>query len=87
MKFAHVINFVLTIIAAYGLVLALPMLLDFAFDTRLELITIVWINVGIFVMCAKKMPIPLPDSRHVDVSGGLRLIWWALFWPSYLSSK
>ncbi len=87
MKISNFMNFFLTIVAAYGLMLALPMVLDFAFDTNIEIITIAWINVGVFVMRAKKIDVPMPDNRRIDVSGGLRLLWWSLFWPGYLMAK
>lgn len=77
-------NYVLAILAAYGMVLLAPMLFDFAFDTNVELLVIVWLNVGMFIMRAKKMAFPMPDMRRIDIKGALRLMWWALFWPNYL---
>lgn len=73
-----------SLIAAYGTVLAIPVSIDFMFDTSIQLIVITWINIGVTVMRLKKMPFPLPASDRVDLQGGLRLLWWALFWPSYL---
>jgi hypothetical protein len=87
MKTSNFVNYLLAIAAAYCVVLALPIVLDFAFDTDLALITIIWINVGVFVMRAKKMHVPLPDSRRIDVGGGVRLLWWALFWPRYMLAE
>ena len=69
---------------AYGLVLLLPMMVDFAFDTDVELIVIGWLNIGMVVMIGKGIEFPKPDTRHVDVVGALKTFWWALFWPNYL---
>ena len=87
MKLSNFFNYALAVIAAYGVVLALPMVIDFVFDTNLELITIFWINIGVFVMRAKRMNVPTPDSRRIDLGGGLRLLWWSLFWPNYLVAR
>jgi hypothetical protein len=87
MKISNFFYYSLAVAAAYCVVLALPMVLDFAFDTNFALITIIWINVGVFVMRAKKMHIPMPDGRRIDVGGGVRLLWWALFWPRYLLAQ
>jgi len=73
-----------SLIAAYGTVLAIPVSIDFLFGTSIEFIVIVWINIGVMVMLLKPMPFPLPASDRVDLPGGLRILWWALFWPSYL---
>ncbi|MBA5606447.1 hypothetical protein H3H36_13900 [Duganella sp. FT3S] len=78
------LRFSLAMVIAYGTVLLVPLLVDYTFDTRTEYLAIIWLNVGLAVMRLKQIPFPLPDMGHIDVGGGLRVLWWALFWPSYL---
>jgi len=69
---------------AYLVILLLPMVVDFAFETNVELLVIVWLNIGMIVMIQKKIAFPTPDMRRIDVTGALRTLWWAMFWPTYL---
>ena len=71
---------------AYAGVLMVPVIFDFIYDTHSELYVIVWLNVGLFVMRLKKISFPEPAMNHIDIVGGLRVLWWALFWPRYLLS-
>jgi hypothetical protein len=87
MNFPQLLRHLLAMAIAYGLVLMIPLFVDFTFDTSTELMAIVWLNVGLFIMRLKRMPFPTPDMGRVDVVGGLRVLWWALFWPSYLRRK
>ena len=87
MKPHHYLFDVLAMALAYGAVLTPSLLIDFAFDTRCEWLVIVWFNIGIAVMRWKNMDFPSPDMRRIDVLGGLRVLWWALFWPTYLGRK
>lgn len=87
MKLHHYLYHLLAMVGAYGLVLLVPMLVDFAFGSYTELSLILWLTIGIGVMHAKKVRYPTPDMHSVDVRGGLRVLWWALFWPRYLSGK
>ncbi|WP_296001526.1 hypothetical protein [Rugamonas sp.] len=75
------------VVAALVLVLIAPLIFDYIFDTYVELGLIVWFNLGLFVMRSKNMAFPMPALDHVDLAGGLRLLWWALFWPRYLLRK
>lgn len=84
MKLQHIIYHLSAMVIAYGIVLALPILFDYAFDTCTELAVIIWLNIGLLVMQAKKIPFPSTDMRHVDVKGGLKVLWWAVFWPNYM---
>jgi hypothetical protein len=80
-------NYVAAMALAYGIVLALPVACDFLFDTHLELLTIAWCNTGLIVMLVKRLPYPVPDGSHLDIRGGLKTLWWAMFWPTYLLRK
>ena len=84
MIFRRILFHILAMTIAYGSVLIIPMLFDYAFDTNVEIFVIVWLNTGLFVMRLKNMPFPQPDNNRVDVRGGWRALWWAAFWPSYL---
>lgn len=69
---------------AYTCVLIVPTVFDFSFDTHTELYVIAWLTVGLLVMQIKEIRYPAPAVDRVDVIGGLRVLWWALFWPRYL---
>jgi len=69
---------------AYGVILLLPMIVDFTFETNIELMVIGWLNIGMIVMVRKRIAFPTPDMRRIDVAGALKTLWWALFWPNYL---
>lgn len=73
--------------AAFVIVLTVPLVLDFIFDTYAELGLIVWFNAGLFVMRCKNIAFPMPRLDRVDIRGGLRVLWWALFWPRYVLKK
>lgn len=75
------------VVAAFIIVLIVPLICDFLFDTYVEMGMIVWFNVGLFVMRMKRMAFPMPRPDRVDVGGGLRVLWWAVFWPRYLLRK
>ena len=77
-------NQFLALVIAYGAALALPTIADFILDTHFEWIAVLWLNVGLFVMRVKKIAFPMPKGDRVDMRGGLTILWWALFWPSYL---
>jgi hypothetical protein len=87
MNLRQFLHFVLAMVIAYGAVLLIPLFVDYTFDTHMEYLAIIWLNVGLAVMRLKQIQFPLPDVRRVDISGGLRVLWWALFWPSYLLRK
>ncbi|WP_426105194.1 hypothetical protein [Massilia sp. TSP1-1-2] len=70
--------------SAYAGVLIVPVIAYVTCNIHSELDVIVWLNVGLFVMQMKKISFPTPSMHHVDTMGGLRLLWWALFWPRYL---
>jgi hypothetical protein len=76
-----------SITLAYGVLLAVPLLVDFVCDTHSELLIIAWCNIGVLVMRAKKIGFPMPDNSRVDLAGGLRVLWWSLFWPEYLRRR
>lgn len=78
---------VLAMALAYGIALLLPAVFDFIFDTHVELFVIVWLNAGLFIMRLKRLAFPLPDMARIDVRGGLRVLWWALFWPRYVLKR
>ncbi|MBC3861175.1 hypothetical protein H8K32_03605 [Undibacterium jejuense] len=69
---------------AYGIVLFLPMLVDFMYESQTELMMIGWLNIGLIVMVTKRIPFPAPDRKRIDVIGALKTLWWAFFWPNYL---
>ncbi|MET3131156.1 hypothetical protein AAKU55_001415 [Oxalobacteraceae bacterium GrIS 1.11] len=84
MKLTNIVHQATALIVAFGLLLSLPMVLDYAFDTSIETCVIVWVNVGMFTMRAKNIVFPMPAPHYIDVGGGLRLLWWAIYWPAYL---
>lgn len=84
MSFRRYFYLALAMIVAYGTVLTTPMILDFVFDTNVEIFVIIWLNIGLMVMRLRKIDFPMPDTRRIDVQGGLKILWWALFWPRYL---
>lgn len=84
MSFRRYFYLALAMIVAYGTVLTTPMILDFVFDTNVEIFVIIWLNIGLMVMRLRKIDFPMPDTRRIDVRGGLKILWWALFWPRYL---
>ena len=73
--------------SAYATVLLIPVFFNFIYNTFLELCVIVWLNLGLFVMQAKKIRFPEPATDRIDTRGGIRVLWWAAFWPRYLSSS
>ena len=75
------------VVAAFVIVLTIPLILDFMFGTYFELGLIAWFNVGLFVMRSKNIAFPMPRPDRIDIPGGLRLLWWALFWPRYVLKK
>ena len=72
---------------AYGLVLFIPMNVDFTYETNVELLVIGWLNIGLIVMVRKRIQFPTPDRQRIDVIGALKTLWWAFFWPNYLINK
>lgn len=82
-----IFNYLAAMILAYGIILLIPVIVDFVFDTNTEAYVITWCNVGLCVMWMKKVPFPVPDHHRLDIAGGLRALWWAIFWPNYLFSK
>ena len=84
MKLRSIFYHLFAMAIAYAVVLLLPMIFDFAFETNVELIVIGWLNLGMMVMIAKGVEFPKPDTRRIDVVGALNTFWWALFWPKYL---
>jgi hypothetical protein len=38
-------------------------------------------------MRSKNIAFPMPRPDRIDIPGGLRLLWWALFWPRYVLKK
>ena len=87
MNVRHYLQYALAMALAYGAVLLLPLFVDYAFDTNTEVMTVVWLNIGLGVMQVKRIPFPTPDRHRIDVGGGLKVLWWALFWPSYLRRR
>ncbi len=87
MNARNLIYHLIAMTAAYGLVLLVPVFCDFFFDTHVQIYVVIWCNIGLFVMRAKKMAFPIPDMRRIDVVGGLKTLWWAVFWPNYLIRK
>ncbi|GGC76915.1 hypothetical protein [Undibacterium terreum] len=84
MKLKNLVCHLIAMTLAYGLVLFAPVLCDFFFDTHVQIYVVIWCNIGLFVMRAKNMPFPIPDMGRIDVVGGLKTLWWAVFWPNYL---
>lgn len=84
MNARNYLNHMIAMVIAYGLVLIAPLICDFVFDTYLEIAVIAWCNIGLFVMRLRKMPFPVPDTSRIDIVGGLKVLWWAIFWPNYL---
>lgn len=84
MKLLNFLHQLTAMILAFGLLLFVPMIADFAYDSHVEIGVIIWVNVGIFIMHIKKIDFPLPSTKCVDVRGGLKMLWWAISWPAYL---
>lgn len=84
MNAKHSVQQMVAVSLAFGLVLVGPLIVDFMFDTYIELEIIIWFNLGLFVMRRKNMDFPMPAPDRVDIPGGLRVLWWALFWPRYV---
>jgi hypothetical protein len=84
MKLLNFLHQVTAMIVAFGLLLVVPMIADFAYDTHVEIGVIIWVNIGIFIMHIKKIDFPVPADEYVDIKGGLKMLWWAIYWPAYL---
>ena len=84
MNFRQLIFHIVGMALAYTCILILPTIVDFIFDTHIELYVIAWFTVGLLVMQTKEIPYPQPLVDRIYVMGGLRVLWWALFWPRYI---
>lgn len=84
MTFKQLIFHVVGMGLAYGCTLIVPTLIDLHYDTHIELYAIAWLTVGLLVMQLKSVSYPAPAVDRIDVMGGFRVLWWALFWPRYL---
>lgn len=69
---------------AWVLVLAPAWAFDQCLGTTLELIIMSWLIVGLGVMITKDVELPFKHPQAVDVTGALRTLWWAMFWPRFL---
>ena len=87
MNAQHSVQQLVAVSLAFAIVLAGPLIVDCLFDTCLELDTIIWFNLGLFVMRRTSMAFPMPAPDRVDILGGLRVLWWAAFWPRYVLKK
>jgi len=87
MNIKHIVYHLTGMAIAYGLVLLIPIICDFIFDTNIEMFVIGWFNIGLIVMIRKQISFPTPDMQRVDIKGGLKALWWAFFWPNYLLKK
>jgi hypothetical protein len=83
-KFPGVLNQSASIIMAALLVISGPLTCDYFLGTDISVWCVIWLNIGVSVMRARKIAYPLPQLVRIDVGGGLRFLWWAAFWPSYL---
>ena len=84
MNTKHFIFHVIGMALAYICVLIVPIFFDFSYQTHTELYVIAWLTVGLLVMQIKVISYPKPYIDRIDVIGGLKVLWWALFWPRYL---
>lgn len=72
------------LLIAWTILLATTGLIDQLCNTKIHLILIAWLCVGIGVMLIKKIDFPFPQVGRVDVPGAFTMLWWAAFWPKYL---
>jgi hypothetical protein len=84
MKIMNFVHQVTAMIISFGLLLLVPMIADFAYETHVEVGVIIWVQIGIFIMRVKKIDYPQPAPEYVDVRGGFKMLWWAIYWPAYL---
>jgi len=73
------------LLIAWMNILMLTGLVDRVCGTPLHWIAIFWLCGGIVVMLMKKIDFPLPCGDRIDVPGAFRMLWWAAFWPRYLT--
>lgn len=76
-------SFLLAILAIF----TVPLLCDTYLGTPFTIFGIVWLNLGVACMRLKKINFPLPRKNKLDPAGAIKTIWWALFWPNYLTKK
>jgi hypothetical protein len=73
------------LLIAWTVLLAATGLIDELFNFETHPILIGWLCVGIGIMLIRKIDFPLPAIDRVDVPGAFTMLWWAAFWPRYLS--
>lgn len=75
----------LALLVAWTIILAITGLFDKACGTVSQYFAIAWLCLGIGIMLLKKIDFPLPKPDRIDVPGAFRMLWWAAYWPSYLT--
>ncbi|MBA5690700.1 hypothetical protein [Rugamonas apoptosis] len=76
----------LALLVAWAIVMATTGLFDEFYGTICQYVAMIWLCVGIGVMLLKKIDFPLPRPDRIDVPGAFKMLWWATFWPRYLSN-
>ena len=76
----------LALLVAWTIILAITGLVDELCGTPTHWIVIGWLCVGNGVMLVKKIDFPMPRADCIDVPGAFHMLWWATFWPRYLSA-
>ena len=61
--------------------------IDDNFKTIVQLLSTAWLFLGLAILLIRRVPVPLPSSKHPDVPGAMRLLWWAFSWPWYCTRK
>lgn len=74
----------LSLISSMLLVMSITLPIDIMLNSLITFFGIVWINIGLATIRIKKIILPMPDGSRIDVIGGFRILWWALFWPKYV---
>lgn len=61
--------------------------IDDNFKAIVQLLSTAWLFLGLAILLIGRVPVPLPSSKHPDVPGAMRLLWWAFSWPWYCTRK
>lgn len=72
-------------VIVWFVIFALTGTFDLLFDTIVRLALTCWLFIGLGVMLSKRVAFPLPRGDRLDVGGALVTLWWAAFWPKYVS--
>lgn len=87
MKFKEYGYRAFALLVVWALLLGAASLIDDFYGTITRLVLVAWICIGICIMLSKKIDFPLPEGHRIDLFGAFRMLWWAIFWPRYLTRK